>query len=105
MPRTPRKTCGVEVLEEKPFHWTDFQPPPRAREKEKPKSAVSGKVAAAFQQLGLAADASKEEVRRAYRKLALQHHPDKNPGLQEEAAKKFQQITVAYETIVAHLKR
>ena len=37
-------------------------------------------------------------------RLALQHHPDKNPHLQEEAAKKFQQITSAYETIMTHLK-
>eukprot|EP00438_Fugacium_kawagutii_P029250 Skav229585 [mRNA] locus=scaffold568:935109:938270:+ [translate_table: standard] len=38
------------------------------------------------------------------RLLALQHHPDKNPDLQEEAGKKFQQITTAYETIMSHLK-
>lgn len=37
-------------------------------------------------------------------RLALRHHPDKNPNLPEEAAKKFQQITSAYETIMAHLK-
>eukprot|EP00435_Cladocopium_sp_Y103_P047258 s1334_g13.t2 len=97
------KTCGFVVEEAQTIpDWAGFQPPPRQKTPAAP--TPNGKVAAAFYQLGLDVTARQDEVRRAYRRLALQHHPDKNPHLQEEAAKKFQQITSAYETIMAHLK-
>lgn len=48
--------------------------------------------------LGVSPDASDEEIKRAYRKLAKQYHPDRNPG-DQEAAKKMQQINSAYEQI------
>ena len=48
--------------------------------------------------LGVSRDASDEEIRRAYRALAKQYHPDRNPG-DAEAAKKMQQINAAYEQI------
>lgn len=48
--------------------------------------------------LGVSPDASDEEIKRAYRKLAKQYHPDLHPG-DEEAAKKMQQINAAYEQI------
>lgn len=38
--------------------------------------------------MGLERNASKKDIKKAYRKLAMEYHPDKNPG--EEAAKKFQ---------------
>ena len=43
-------------------------------------------------------DASDEEIKRAYRRLAKEYHPDRNPG-DEAAAKKMQQINAAYEQI------
>ena len=48
--------------------------------------------------LGVSPDASDEEIKRAYRRLAKLYHPDRNPG-DEEAAKKMQQVNAAYEQI------
>lgn len=47
--------------------------------------------------LGLSDGASEQEVRRAYRKLAMQYHPDKNPSVSAE--RKFLEITEAYEVL------
>lgn len=51
-----------------------------------------------YQILGVSPDASDEEIKQAYRRLAKQYHPDRNPG-DEHAAKKMQQINAAYEQI------
>lgn len=48
--------------------------------------------------------ASDDQIKRAYRKLALKYHPDKNPG-DEEAKKKFQEIGNAYEVLSDGEKR
>ncbi len=48
--------------------------------------------------LGVSPDASDEEIKKAYRRLAKKYHPDLHPG-DEEAAKKMQQINAAYEQI------
>lgn len=48
--------------------------------------------------LGLTPDATDEEVKQAYRKLAKKYHPDANPG-DEAAAKKMQEINAAYDQI------
>merc|ERR1712232_241035 len=49
--------------------------------------------------LGIQRNASKKEIKSAYRKLALQWHPDKNPDNLEEAEKKFADIGEAYEVL------
>ena len=51
-----------------------------------------------YQVLGVSRDASDDEIKRAYRRLAKKYHPDVNPG-DPVAAKKMQQINAAYEQI------
>ena len=48
--------------------------------------------------LGLRREASADEVKRAYRRLARRYHPDINPG-DERAAAQFDQIVEAFETL------
>ncbi len=51
-----------------------------------------------YQILGLRQDATADEIKRAYRKLALKHHPDRNPG-DEDAEEAFKEIAEAYEVL------
>jgi DnaJ homolog subfamily C member 7 len=48
--------------------------------------------------LGVPKDADDNQIKKAYRKLAIQYHPDKNPG-NAEAEAKFKDISEAYETL------
>ncbi|XP_042464984.1 dnaJ protein ERDJ3B-like [Zingiber officinale] len=54
--------------------------------------------------LQVAKGASEEQIKRAYRKLALKYHPDKNPG-NKEADRKFAEINNAYEVLSDGEKR
>ena len=51
-----------------------------------------------YKVLGVSPNASDEEIKRAYRRLAKEYHPDRNPG-DEEAARKMQEVNAAYEQI------
>ena len=51
-----------------------------------------------YKVLGVSPDATDDEIKQAYRRLAKKYHPDRNPG-DAEAAKKMQQVNAAYEQI------
>lgn len=51
-----------------------------------------------YEVLGVGRDASTEEIKRAYRRLARQLHPDANPG-DAEAEARFKELALAYETL------
>ena len=57
-----------------------------------------------YQTLGVARDASADELKKAYRKLAVKYHPDKNPG-DKEAEAKFKEISSAYDILKDPEKR
>jgi DnaJ-class molecular chaperone len=54
--------------------------------------------------LGLAPDANEDEIRRTYRRLALQWHPDRNPG-DPRAEERFKEISEAYAVLIDPAKR
>lgn len=58
-----------------------------------------------YQVLGLPQSASEQEIKSAYRKLALQFHPDRNPNNKEESEEKFKEITEAYAVLADSQKR
>jgi molecular chaperone DnaJ len=57
-----------------------------------------------YEVLGVAKTATKDEIKKGYRKLAIQYHPDKNPG-DHAAEEKFKEATEAYEVLADDQKR
>ena len=51
-----------------------------------------------YEVLGVAKGASADEIKKAYRKLAVKYHPDKNPG-DKEAEEKFKEAAEAYSVL------
>lgn len=58
-----------------------------------------------YQVLGVAENADSAAIKKAYRRLSMQWHPDKNPNRQEEATIMFQKIATAYEVMSDTAKR
>lgn len=57
-----------------------------------------------YETLGVARSASDEEIKKAYRKLAMKYHPDRNPG-NTEAEEKFKEVQKAYDILSDKQKR
>jgi molecular chaperone DnaJ len=57
-----------------------------------------------YKTLGVSKNASDEEIKKAYRKLARQYHPDRNPG-DEAAEEKFKEISAAHDVLADPEKR
>ena len=57
-----------------------------------------------YEILGVSRSATKEEIKKAYRKLAMKYHPDRNPG-DKKAEEKFKLINEAYQVLSDNEKR
>jgi molecular chaperone DnaJ len=57
-----------------------------------------------YEVLGVSKTSSKDEIKKAYRKLAIKYHPDRNPG-NKTAEEKFKEATEAYEVLADDKKR
>ncbi|NLD08422.1 MAG: molecular chaperone DnaJ [Xanthomonadaceae bacterium] len=58
-----------------------------------------------YEVLGIEKGASKDEIRKAYRRLAMKYHPDRNADKKEEAEEKFKEVQKAYEVLFDDEKR
>ncbi len=58
-----------------------------------------------YQILGVPGDATEEDIKNAFRKLAFKYHPDKNPGNEKQAEEKFKEINEAYSILCDAGKR
>lgn len=58
-----------------------------------------------YELLGVNRNAGEEEIKKAYRKLALKHHPDRNPGDKQQAEEKFKEVSEAYQVLADPEKR
>ena len=58
-----------------------------------------------YEVLGVAKDASSEDIKRAYRKGALKYHPDNFKGDKSEGETKFKELSEAYEVLSDPMKR
>ena len=57
-----------------------------------------------YEVLGVSRDADGNEIKKAYRRLAMEHHPDRNPG-DQHAENRFKELAEAYEVLSDGVKR
>ena len=57
-----------------------------------------------YEILGVSKSASADEIKKAYRKVAMQYHPDRNPG-DKAAEEKFKEAAEAYEILNTSIER
>src|SRR5919112_1111333 len=57
-----------------------------------------------YKMLGVERNASEDDIRKAYRKLAMKYHPDRNPN-DKEAEERFKEINEAYQVLSDAKKR
>ena len=57
-----------------------------------------------YEVLGIKKDAQEDEIKRNYRKLAMQYHPDRNPG-DKKAEESFKEVAEAYAVLMDREKR
>lgn len=95
---------GAEKWEEAVREWkaiVEADPSDTAAQREARKAELEHKKSQRkdyYKILGVPKDADESTIKKAYRKMAIQHHPDKNPG-NAEAEAKFKDISEAYETL------
>ena len=58
-----------------------------------------------YQILNISQDASAEDIKKTFRQLAMQYHPDRNPEDTRESGEKFKEINEAYEVLGDEQKR
>ncbi len=58
-----------------------------------------------YTRLGINSGASEEEIKNAYKRMALKYHPDKNPNNREEATREFIAVSEAFEVLSDPVKR
>ncbi len=58
-----------------------------------------------YEILGISRDASPEDIKKAYRRLAVKYHPDRNPDNSKEAEDKFKEVSEAYKILSSPEKR
>lgn len=78
-------------------------PPPPRRNKESAAETVSTMGKDYYKALGIQSGANEDEVKKAYRKMALKYHPDKNKD--PSAEERFKEIAEAYDVLSDPKKR
>ncbi|KAM1197338.1 hypothetical protein ACFX13_009041 [Malus domestica] len=86
-----RKKAGVSEQKQQPPPQVEEEDEQQEHSNEDPDPPTSTNEKSLYEVLGVERIATQQEIKKAYHKLALRLHPDKNPG-DEEAKEKFQQL-------------